>query len=358
MKIISARNVNDAWALAKILLSNTHVVRPSRVGEVWEYPEPVTTHYWRPLERVLFDPLRNCNPVFHFMEGLWMLAGRNDVKWISWFNQRMKEFSDDGVQFHGAYGYRWRRHFDMDGGAEEDFPDQLSKVVRLLRNNHDERRAVLQMWDPVADLDRPGYKDLPCNLSACFKIRDGKLTMTVMCRSNDIVWGCYGANSVHMSMMMEYVAARVGVPVGSYWQISDSWHAYTERWDKYGGNNFAVPVDPYAEEMVVRPDSVTFGLKPYPMVDDSGTWDSDLQNWMEDPMCRSVTNGFFPRVATPLLVAWNQYKRKNFEEAAMAASECAAADWRLAAVRWIARNASRTSALPLQQKEGETLDAI
>src|SRR5882724_11989202 len=97
MQIITGRNVNDIWDQAKHLLNKNHVVRPSRVGEVWEYPTPVVTEYLNPTERVLFNPLRNANPYFHFFEGLWMLAGREDVAWISQFNDRMKEFSDDGI---------------------------------------------------------------------------------------------------------------------------------------------------------------------------------------------------------------------------------------------------------------------
>ena len=31
----------------------------------------------------------------HFMKR-WMLAGRNDVKWIQNYNKRMNEYSDDG----------------------------------------------------------------------------------------------------------------------------------------------------------------------------------------------------------------------------------------------------------------------
>ena len=33
-----------------------------------------------------------------------------------------------------------------------------------------------------------------------------KLCMTVCNRSNDMLWGAYGANVVHMSMLQEFVA--------------------------------------------------------------------------------------------------------------------------------------------------------
>lgn len=335
MEVIYARNVNDAWDQARNLLNNVHVARPSRVGDVWEYPVPVTTLYQQPRERVLFNPKRNCNPFFHFMEGLWMLAGRQDVEWISQFNTRMKEFSDDGKNFHGAYGYRWRYAFDLDGGAEDDYADQLAKIIRMLQKSPDERRAVLTMWNPIWDLERPDVKDIPCNTQAYFKIRNGALSMTVSCRSNDIVWGAYGANCVHMSMMQEYVAGMIGVPVGQYWQMSDSWHAYTERWVPFGGQDGIETRDYYAEGAV----------EPYDMVDDPASWDEELQLWIKNPSgSKGYNNSFFPLVATPLWRSWKAYKSEELVDAESEADLCLASDWRLACKQWLLRIEAKRNA--------------
>ncbi len=294
MYVITADGVNDAWAKAKILINSEGVSRPSRVGQVLEVPDPVTTKYMNPRERVLFDPKRNCNPFFHFFESLWMLAGRNDVAFVSQFAQRMMSFSDDGTTYHAAYGHRWRAHFGI---------DQLDEVIKLLKGNHAERRAVLSMWDPCSDLGRVG-KDLPCNTAAYFKIRDGLLFMTVVNRSNDVTWGAYGANAVHMSVLMEYVASMVGVDVGPYHQVSDSWHAYTEFWEAYGGYDLDIPVDPYATGLVA----------PYVMVKDPSIFDADLLDWMAEPMAaKAYSNPLFIEVAMPMYSAWRCYKEKNIE---------------------------------------------
>ena len=128
------------------------------------------------------------------------------------------EFSDDGETLHDAYGYRWRRAFNQ---------DQLEKIALRLKRNSDDRRCVLQMWDVYQDLDREG-KAIPCNLSATFQIdREGRLDMNIFNRSNDIIWGAYGANAVHFSMLMEYMAHWIGVPMGYMRQFSMNWHAYT-----------------------------------------------------------------------------------------------------------------------------------
>jgi hypothetical protein len=62
-----------------------------------------------------------------------------------------------------------------------------------------------------------------------FDRRGDKLNMTVFCRSNDMVLGAYGANAVHMSMLQELIAHALDTRVGTYWQVSHNFHAYTEH---------------------------------------------------------------------------------------------------------------------------------
>ncbi len=118
-----------------------------------------------------------------------MLDGRDDVASIASYVKRMETYSDDGKTLQGAYGYRWRSHFSI---------DQLLSVINKFQVSPEDRRIVLTMWDPITDLGigQRRSKDLPCNTHVYFKIRDNHLLMTVCCRSNDIVWGAYGANVV------------------------------------------------------------------------------------------------------------------------------------------------------------------
>lgn len=234
MRVLNVRNVHQALPLGLRLLSQEGVERDSRNGRVRVAPYPVTTVYERPCERVLFWWKRDANPFFHLYESLWMLAGRNDVGGVAKYAKNMASFSDDRRTFHGAYGYRWRQHFGTNqryesgiGEYEEWKPlDQLSVIARALKRNPEDRRCVLEMWDAPRDLGRTG-KDFPCNLTATFQ-RDpeGKLDLAVFCRSNDIIWGAYGANAVHFSFLLEYMALWIGCPVGVYRQVSVNWHGY------------------------------------------------------------------------------------------------------------------------------------
>lgn len=288
MFIIRARNVNDAYAEALHIMGIIGVPKESRVGAVMSAPYPVVTEYTRPIERMLFDERRDANPFFHIFESIWMLAGRNDVKWIGQFNSRMAEFSDDGTTFHGTYGFRWREHFGV---------DQIKMAIKELKRNPESRRIVLGMWDPNADGGKiAAGRDVPCNVSLFMTIRNNALDMTVACRSNDIVWGCYGANAVHMSMLQEFVANALGIPVGTYYQISNDWHIYKRHWDLLG--RLPQEQDTYPKDHV----SLTT----------ISTWERDLDdefpNFIESP--RAATTSTYVRgVLQPMLRAWNLYKQ-------------------------------------------------
>ena len=369
MHTIHASNINRAWPQAKQYLLEHHVLRPSRYGFVMEADSPVTTVYYRPLERVLFDPIRDANPFFHYFEFLWLISGRNDVEWLCQFLPRMKEFSNDGETFAGAYGYRWRNWFEDSATAETD---QLVKIIRMLRKDHNDRRAVLQMWDPKSDLENPGCKDLPCNTNAYPYIRpypDGdRLDLTVCCRSNDVCLGAYGANICQFSFLLEYLAGMIGVPVGIYRQVSNSWHAYSSNWEKLTGLPFpsesspsanllpnppeaasrvlAMPSDPYSEGLV----------SPYPLVSDPETWDEDLYEFMRYTegsigWVPKFRNDFFSQVAMPLWLTWSHWKAGTVAIAQSRLCDCMASDWKLACQQWIDRRLDARARSKRQQSD-------
>ncbi len=220
MHVLKGRNVH--WLLPEAMryIQSRGVERDSRNGLVLQAPTPVSSVYERPDERVEFHEERDSNPFFHLLESLWMLDGRRDVAWLSQFNSNIGRYSDDGSVFHGAYGWRWRQAFDL---------DQIKIIAQALLKNPDDRRQVLQMWSAPDDLG-VSSKDIPCNLLAVFGVSplDGRLDMIVYNRSNDTIWGCYGANAVHFSVLHEWMAAAVGRPLGTYTQVSFNWHLYLE----------------------------------------------------------------------------------------------------------------------------------
>ena len=177
-------------------------------------PEPVLLEIARPDERVVACPERDANPFFHLVEAMWILAGRNDVKTLAMFNNRMRDYSDNGLTFHGAYGYRLR----LTQGV-----DQIAVAIQALRKNPGSRQVALQIWDARLDLGSQS-KDIPCNDFVFLRVRNtlaggNVLDLSVANRSNDVIWGAYGANAVQFAFLQEYIAAHLGWGIGRWSSI-------------------------------------------------------------------------------------------------------------------------------------------
>lgn len=326
MYTIHADNVNDAYFRLTAMLrreddSTEMHRRPSRYGDVIEFADPVATVYRKPWECVLLDLGRNINPFFHFMEALWILAGRNDVEFVARYASKMREFSDDGTTFHGAYGDRWRWHF-QNGEYADEAKDQLETCIRALQHDQDDRRCVLAMWDPSVDLGRKG-KDFPCNTHIYLKVRQGKVIATVCCRSNDMLWGCYGTNATQFGFLIAYVAARLGLPIGDLTTVSDSAHVYTKVWD----------ATPPAEFLHTYPGTL-------PLCDDPESFIAECEDFCNEALSPATCkNKFFVHTASPMRGAWVNWKAGETAHALVWANRIAAPDWREACVAWLQRAA-------------------
>ena len=316
MLVIEGRNVNEVYNAALWRMAVEGKEYQTRNGPAMRAPCPVTTVYRHPEERVLFDSKRDANPFFHLMESIWMLAGHQDVDFVAKFASNMKEYSDDGVILRGAYGYRWRHWFGV---------NQIDWVIDHLIDYPDSRRAVVSMWDTQRDIKavNDGDKDVPCNTSIYFTIRDGRLDMTVTNRSNDIIWGCYGANAVHMSFLQEYVALKLRVKIGKYYQISNDWHIYATHY-------------PLMENRLV--DYVDY----YPMIN---TVPFDVTQQECNTFCNHVrgltpthpSGDFWEGVALPMFEAWVAHKSQNPNLAADYALKIKDESWGIVCMEWLAR---------------------
>lgn len=314
--LIKARNVNQIFPLGIMYLNKQGEERDSRNGPTLEIMEPAMVTYQFPDERVLFSPERDANPFFHLFESLWMLAGRADVAFLDEYNKGMAQYSDDGIRFNAPYGYRLRHTFGY---------DQLESVIRRLKRNPDDRRLVLQIHDPSDANLRGDSRDHACNLAITPRVRRGNLDWTVFNRSNDYVFGMTGANVVHMSVIHEYVAAMAGYKLGSYTQISNCVHAYTENpvWQRVKDLPVAVN-DPYLNNQV----------EPFPLVSRRDIWDKELMSWMDCPWSgRKYAEPFFELVAKPMAITHRAHKANKDGLKYVGAIE--ATDWRLACTNWL-----------------------
>ena len=328
MEHIAARNVSDGLYLTKLSLLEVGKKENTRNGWVLEFPTPFCVTYTHPTERVLFYPERDANPFFHLMESLWMLAGRNDVEWISKYNKRISDYSDNGRTFHGAYGHRWRNHFR---GGPKEFKDQLDQVMIRLHKFPNDRRAVVSMWDPNIDLVMHNDgKDYPCNTQIFFSKRGKVLNMTVINRSNDIVWGLFGANAVHMSMLQEYMAARTESEVGTYIHFSNNAHAYLDTLEKIKDMQ-----PDYESYLIIGDDASQYHSQP--LVDNWLTFDEELALWFRNEEVNVFENKFLSLTAFRVREGWHFWKQKNINKAIEICKTIEDRAWRKACVEWLER---------------------
>lgn len=340
MYVIHARNVNDAFAQGIDFFRRSMLnvsKEPSRNGAVLVACEPVTTVYYRPTERVLFCALRDANPFFHLFESIWMVAGRRDAAYPAQFAKQILEYADDGV-LHGAYGHRWRSWFGV---------DQLRQIVAELSRDPSSRRCVLGMWDPSVDLTvaMKGGKDVPCNTQAFFRVQEGTLDMTVTNRSNDVIWGAYGANAVHFSVLQELVATGAGLTVGRYYQVSNNYHVYADRPDVQ--RLLAAPMRDIEDGIEMYDDGELDGAVE-PLLMFTGDLNTDISQAEEFVGLGSkmgAQTAFYAHVALPMLAAHTLHKKgdtsASLEVIGRALRAVPRNDWLVAATQWLQRRMAK-----------------
>lgn len=318
---ITSNNVNTLFSEGLWKLKVCGVGDTSRNGPVVRIPEPVLITLLKPQERVLFNAERDANPVFHIAESIWILAGRKDVAFLKQFNSTIGNYSDDGVVFNAAYGNRMRYHFGE---------DQLFGVINKLKTDPGTRQAVIQLWDPL-DLNKKTL-DRACNMQLVFDIQENQLNMLVVNRSNDFVWGCAGANAVHFSFLMEFVAAAVGMKIGVMRTVSNNLHFYKELYPKF---NPLLENPPNPETY----DQYLTGVKPMPIMqgDDYGKFIDDCENFCNDPFAHPrYYNDFFSNVAYPMAMVSKVRKEKSGDGMKWV-DMIEADDWRIATDDWVER---------------------
>ena len=264
------RTVDDALPALMAAVLDTGVEVDSRVGRTKELTH-VTIELLEPWKRGITQGDRRASLPAQIAETMWVLAGRNDVAWLSHYLPRAADFSDDGEVWRGGYGPRIR-DWQKPGVPQGKGTDQLGHVVELLRSDPGTRRAVINIYDPAVDT-HPG-KDIPCNNWLHFLNRDGALDLAVTIRSNDLMWGWSGINSFEWSALQEIVAGLVGLEVGSLVFHISSLHLYERHWEK-------------ARRITERPTTrPTYEGPRFSLSDSHGPWSPDeldglIQAWFQ-----------------------------------------------------------------------------
>jgi hypothetical protein len=213
--IIAGENMNQITTRAVDLVLDNGRVQSSRNGPV-TCLNNVMVELTDPKNRHLYLDGRKNNLYATMAELFWVMSGADKIDpFLSFFLPRAKDYSDDGRTWRGAYGPRIYMY------------NQLQNAIDVFNTDGpDTRRSVISVYDAGTDSGVQS-KDIPCNnLIHFFMEEERMLSMNVVSRSSDLIWGLFGINIPEWTFLQEYVAQMVGKPLGRYHHFTTNLHIY------------------------------------------------------------------------------------------------------------------------------------
>lgn len=101
---------------------------------------------------------------------------------------------------------------------------QQVRVVEKLKNSEYNRHGYISIWNPSDDLGNTNYPS--CIIGLYFLIRNGKLNMTAILRSND-AWGQALNDIYEITKVQNEIAEQLQIEVGAYTHYAMSYHLYS-----------------------------------------------------------------------------------------------------------------------------------
>lgn len=153
------------------------------------------------------------------LELIWFLAGQTNVRWLQERGCSIwDEWADAEGELGPVYGKQWRSWAAPDGRTV----DQISQVVRSIRDNPDSRRHIVSAWNPadVEDMALP-----PCHCLFQFWVADGRLSCQLYQRSADLFLGV-PFNVASYALLTQMVAAVTGLKAGEFVHTLGDAHLY------------------------------------------------------------------------------------------------------------------------------------
>lgn len=334
IRVFEGETADELWrAAAEALGEGPRFLRQnSRSGPVREYLH-CSLLLRNPRQRWILSRQPAINPAFAIAEVVWILQGRNDAAFPNFWNPQLPRFAGRGDAYHGAYGHRLRCNLGF---------DQIERAYSALAANPDSRQVVMQLWDGQLDMPNldgtPRDSDIPCNVVGLLKVRNGKLELLQIMRSNDIFRGT-PHNIVQFTSLQEVMAGWLGLGVGSFVLIADSLHMYEDDLKQFHIAETASTV--INDDTLSLPKSVFDQMLPA-----LGSAMDELcdEQLLPKRLMELVSSNIFPVGWHNLfcIVAADSARRRNWgNEAAIASSKCSNPALRAAWKAWQERCSSK-----------------
>ena len=150
---------------------------------------------------VLTTKKLNLKSIIH--ELLWFLNGDTNIKYLNDNGVRIwDEWAEENGDLGHIYGYQWRSWPDYKGGHI----DQISQVVKDIKNNPDSRRLIVSSWN----------------------VADGKLSLQLYQRSADLFLGV-PFNIASYSLLLKMMAQVTNLEEGDFIHTFGDAHIYSNH---------------------------------------------------------------------------------------------------------------------------------
>jgi thymidylate synthase len=160
-----------------------------------------------------------------FIELLWFLRGDSNVRWLQERGVSIwDEWADADGNLGPVYGVQWRSWPTRSGGHI----DQISQIVRQIRETPDSRRLIVSAWN-VGDI--PDMALPPCHALFQFYVANGKLSCQLYQRSADIFLGV-PFNIASYALLTHMVAQQCDLDVGDFVWTGGDCHLYSNHFEQ------------------------------------------------------------------------------------------------------------------------------
>lgn len=266
---ISGKTFDEIYHRLLLQLSESPEFVCSPRGQTIKENLVTTLELKDPRARLLTSVSRKADYGFAVGEFLWYWNGNRDLSTLLYYNKRADQFSNDGATVNSAYGYRLRQRGVFAGVDKHVYGSggtQWETCVKTLVDDPDSRRAVMIINMPEDEREAIvcGSKDVPCTLSLQFFIRDGRLDLHVLMRSNDVVWGLtydlFSFTLFQECMLLELQKHKglEKIALGTYYHTAGSMHLYERHFD--------LAKEIVAESVMMDNDELNFISRAQPML--------------------------------------------------------------------------------------------
>ncbi len=159
-------------------------------------------------------------------ELLWFISGDTNIKYLTDNQVRIwNEWADENGDLGPVYGAQWRRWKDQNGNEI----DQLSNLVRDLKENKFSRRHIISAWN-VGEIDN--MKLPPCHAFMQFYVSpDNKLSCQLYQRSADLFLGV-PFNIASYALFTQMLAQVCDLELGDFVHTIGDLHIYSNHLDQ------------------------------------------------------------------------------------------------------------------------------